>query len=195
VSTFSRVSGGLALLALAAFCGFGFLASLEPGAAADPLPWQVGYGVAFHLALGGAVMLLRGAFLPARGEGRAGQAAPPVSWPAALGLAVLLAWLPSLVMAVHMQLTVSPGHCTTTAWRLAPIGPGLLPATALLEIVEFPERTEAVWFTTATCLSLGLAVAVARLLQRGGAWAWGAATVALAATTAAAVATHHLIRM
>lgn len=38
----ARILTGLALVAVALFCVFGFLASFEPG---NGLPWKVGYGV------------------------------------------------------------------------------------------------------------------------------------------------------
>jgi hypothetical protein len=48
--------GVLALLAVALFCVFGFLASFEPG---NGLPWKLGYGVLGCSCLTGAVALLR----------------------------------------------------------------------------------------------------------------------------------------
>jgi hypothetical protein len=54
--TLARTLGAFALLAIALFCGFGFLASFEPG---NGLPWQVIYGVLGCGCLIGAVALLR----------------------------------------------------------------------------------------------------------------------------------------
>lgn len=47
----------LVLLAVAAFCVYGFLATFEPVAGA--LAWRVGYGVAAVACLAGASALLR----------------------------------------------------------------------------------------------------------------------------------------
>ena len=41
-----RVVGGLALLAIAAFCAFGFMATYEYSDSAERMPWQIGYGLA-----------------------------------------------------------------------------------------------------------------------------------------------------
>jgi len=51
---------GLILLALAGFCGFGFLASFEvPGP--PGLPWKIGYAVAGIVLATGAAVQFRGA--------------------------------------------------------------------------------------------------------------------------------------
>ena len=55
---FSRILGALTLLALAAFCVFGFLASFEPSETSR-LPWKVGYAAMTIVCLTGAVQLLR----------------------------------------------------------------------------------------------------------------------------------------
>ena len=55
---FPRILAGVALLAVTAFCVFGFLASYEYSAA-ERLPWQIGYGALGLVCLSGAVMLLR----------------------------------------------------------------------------------------------------------------------------------------
>ena len=52
----ARVLGSLALLALALFCAFSFLASFEPG---NGLEWKLVYGVLGCGSLPGAVALLR----------------------------------------------------------------------------------------------------------------------------------------
>ncbi len=54
--TLARTLGAFALLGIALFCVFGFLASFEPGTG---LPWQVGYGALSGGCLIGAVALLR----------------------------------------------------------------------------------------------------------------------------------------
>ena len=54
-----RIIGALALLALAAFCVFGFMASYEYHDAAKRLPWQIGYGMLGLACLSGAILLLR----------------------------------------------------------------------------------------------------------------------------------------
>ncbi len=53
-----KVLLSLVLLAIAAFCSFGFLATFEPVDGA--LAWRVGYGVAILACLFGALRLLRG---------------------------------------------------------------------------------------------------------------------------------------
>lgn len=55
MQTLARILGALALFAFALFCGFGFLASFEPG---NGLPWQVGYRELGCGCLTGAVALL-----------------------------------------------------------------------------------------------------------------------------------------
>ena len=50
--------GALALLAVFAFCVFGFFASFEP-MDSPALPWRIGYSVLGLLCLGGAFKLLR----------------------------------------------------------------------------------------------------------------------------------------
>jgi hypothetical protein len=52
-----RVLLALILVALAAFCAFGFLATFEPVDGA--LGWRVGYGVAIFACLYGMLRLLR----------------------------------------------------------------------------------------------------------------------------------------
>jgi hypothetical protein len=42
VKTLFRILNSLALLSVAAFCGYGFLASFEPG---NSTLWQAGYGL------------------------------------------------------------------------------------------------------------------------------------------------------
>ena len=49
------------LLAFAAFCAFGFMASFEPPIA-EHRPWQIGYAIAGRLALAGAALAGRRAF-------------------------------------------------------------------------------------------------------------------------------------
>ena len=56
--TFLRITGALALLAFAAFCAFGFLASFEPSAS-PRRPWKVGYAVLGVGCLTGAIRVLR----------------------------------------------------------------------------------------------------------------------------------------
>ena len=56
VRTLVRVVAALVLLAATAFCGFGFLASFEPG---NGWFWKVAYAVAGLVLLFGAVALLR----------------------------------------------------------------------------------------------------------------------------------------
>jgi len=53
-----RVFLALFLLAITAFCSFGFLHSYEPGD--GQLTWRIGYGVAIIASLYGVVRLLRG---------------------------------------------------------------------------------------------------------------------------------------
>ncbi len=55
----ARIIGALALLAIAGFCVFGFMATCEYSETAKRLPWQIGYGVLGLVCLSGAVMLLR----------------------------------------------------------------------------------------------------------------------------------------
>ena len=47
-----QVTGAVALLGIAGFCVFGFLASYELSSAAARLPWQIGYGTVGLIALG-----------------------------------------------------------------------------------------------------------------------------------------------
>jgi hypothetical protein len=56
MKTILRIVGSLALLAIALFCAFGFIASFEPG---NGWPWKVVYGVLFFGCLVGVVALLR----------------------------------------------------------------------------------------------------------------------------------------
>ena len=56
VRTLLRVVAALVLLAATAFCGFGFLASFEPG---NGWFWKVAYAVGRLVLLFGAVALLR----------------------------------------------------------------------------------------------------------------------------------------
>jgi hypothetical protein len=49
VKTLLQILKSLALLSVAGFCGFGFLASFEPG---NSLLWKAGYGL-----LGGACLI------------------------------------------------------------------------------------------------------------------------------------------
>jgi hypothetical protein len=51
----ARILGALVLLAFALFCGFGFLASFEPG---NGWQWKAGYGALGCACLFGAVTLL-----------------------------------------------------------------------------------------------------------------------------------------
>jgi len=48
--------------ALALFCIFGFLATLELSEAAKRLPWQIGYGLLFVVTITGAFQSLRKPF-------------------------------------------------------------------------------------------------------------------------------------
>src|SRR5579859_2097521 len=56
MKTPARVIGALALLALALFCVFGFLASFEPG---NGWQWRLGYAALGCACLIGSVALLR----------------------------------------------------------------------------------------------------------------------------------------
>jgi hypothetical protein len=56
METLARILGALVLLAFALFCGFGFLASFEPG---NGWLWKVGYAAVGCGCLTGVVMLLR----------------------------------------------------------------------------------------------------------------------------------------
>ena len=51
-----RILGALLLLAVAAFCAFGLLASFEP--VANALAWRIGYGVVLVASVVGIVVLL-----------------------------------------------------------------------------------------------------------------------------------------
>ncbi len=55
----ARAVGAFLLLILVCFSAFGFLASFEYSAAADRLPWQLGYGA---LAVGALIGVVRVAF-------------------------------------------------------------------------------------------------------------------------------------
>jgi hypothetical protein len=55
VRTLGRVIGAAVLLAIASFCGFGFLAAFEPG---NGWLWKVGYGAVGSGCLTGAVAIL-----------------------------------------------------------------------------------------------------------------------------------------
>ena len=61
----TRIVAGVAcslwLLAFAAFCAFGFMASFEPPLA-EHRPWQIGYAIAGVLALTAAALAGRRAF-------------------------------------------------------------------------------------------------------------------------------------
>ena len=54
--TLMRILGALALIAIALFCGFGFLASFEPG---NGWQWKAGYGALGCICLFVALALLR----------------------------------------------------------------------------------------------------------------------------------------
>ena len=56
MQTLARVSAALALLAIALFCAFGFLAAFEPG---NGWFWKLGYGALGCLCVTAAVGLLR----------------------------------------------------------------------------------------------------------------------------------------
>jgi hypothetical protein len=56
MKTILRILAGLALLAVACFCVFGFFASFEPG---NGLLWKVVYGALFLGCLFGVVALFR----------------------------------------------------------------------------------------------------------------------------------------
>ncbi len=58
-SRFPRVLAAFALVGVALFCVFGFLASYEYSEPSKRLPWQIGYGVLGVACLSGAVLLLR----------------------------------------------------------------------------------------------------------------------------------------
>lgn len=68
-SRIPRVFAALALVAVLAFCVFGFLASYEYSEASKRLPWQIGYGIIGLSCLSGAVLLLR----PSRGRSKPGS--------------------------------------------------------------------------------------------------------------------------
>jgi len=200
VARLPRIAGSLGLLAVAAFCVYGFLASLELSPS-DRLPWQVGYGVTFHLALGGAVLLL---IRPRDGEQRdvvagdppdRGDASSRLSWQRAVALAVLVTYAPFVAMATFMQLAVSHPHCQETAWRVLPVGPGLLPSGLVWNALDLSAPTEGVSFALASALCLCFVATIAALAQRGGRWRFGTAAIALAAFTLVAVGTYHAIRM
>jgi len=53
-----RILVAFVSLAMSLFCGFGFLASFEPGP--DALLWKIGYGALACVFLMGAVVLVRG---------------------------------------------------------------------------------------------------------------------------------------
>ncbi|MGQ0552833.1 MAG: hypothetical protein ACT4PU_06390 [Planctomycetota bacterium] len=53
-----RILLALLLLAVAAFCGFGFMATYEPTDGSGFMAWRIGYGVVGVLCLGGAAWLL-----------------------------------------------------------------------------------------------------------------------------------------
>ena len=59
MQTLARILGATALLALTAFCTFGFLAAGEYPEPDKRLPWQIGYGALGLLCLTGVVLLLR----------------------------------------------------------------------------------------------------------------------------------------
>lgn len=54
-----KIIGSLALLAVLAFCVFGFMATFEPLDASTQLTWRVIYGLAGLASVGGIVFLLR----------------------------------------------------------------------------------------------------------------------------------------
>jgi len=60
-----RVLGGLGTLAVAAFCGFGFLATFEPLDPATQWTFRVVYILAGTAATGGAIRLFRTRSTPA----------------------------------------------------------------------------------------------------------------------------------
>lgn len=55
----ARIILALALLGVAAFCAFGFLAPYEIPDASGRLPWQIGYGALGLVCLAGAGFVLR----------------------------------------------------------------------------------------------------------------------------------------
>jgi hypothetical protein len=55
----TRIIGALALLALLAFCVFGFMATFEPLDASTQLTWRAVYGLAGLACLGGIALLSR----------------------------------------------------------------------------------------------------------------------------------------
>lgn len=62
--TFIRVAGAIWLMLVAGFCGFGFLATFEPGP--NVVAWRIGYGVTGLACLAAAAWLLLGASRPNR---------------------------------------------------------------------------------------------------------------------------------
>jgi hypothetical protein len=67
-----RILGALALLAVAGFCSFGFMAAREYSETSRRLPWQIGYAALGLLCLGGVALVLR----PRRHGGRPGNTRP-----------------------------------------------------------------------------------------------------------------------
>lgn len=59
MQTSLRIIGAIALLAVASFCSFGFMASYEYTEAFRRLPWQLGYGLVGIACLFGIVAIFR----------------------------------------------------------------------------------------------------------------------------------------
>jgi len=57
VNTVLRIVGALLLLAIMAFCIFGFMATFEPSDQ-PRLPWQIGYAFVSIICLARAIMLM-----------------------------------------------------------------------------------------------------------------------------------------
>ncbi|MCB1088257.1 MAG: hypothetical protein KDM63_14505 [Verrucomicrobiae bacterium] len=53
----TRIVGATLMLAVMAFCGFGFLATFEPLDASTQLTWRIVYGLVGLACLGGIVAL------------------------------------------------------------------------------------------------------------------------------------------
>jgi hypothetical protein len=64
------IVGAVLLLALGLFCGFGFLASFEPG---NGLEWKAAYGALSCLLLAGAIASVRCGVKPQSGRSERNQ--------------------------------------------------------------------------------------------------------------------------
>jgi hypothetical protein len=93
-----------------------------------------------------------------------------MSWRRALGWAGLAVYGPFVLMAVGSLIWVSCDHCQATAWKLLPIGPGLLPVVLTRRLVDIGRYPEGLTFAIAAGVALLEVVDVAWVVRRSPRW-------------------------